>query len=84
MRLWLDDELIIDHWDTFAPTGRLTATVYLTDKAHSLRLEYYEDSIEARCIFAWAEEEGSQERVVPSYALYHTDDDEREAFKGAK
>ena len=42
VRVWVDNQLIIDQWHT--ATGQTyKATVYLTEGAHNIRVEYYED-----------------------------------------
>ncbi len=41
VRVWVDDQLVIDAWYDHAPTT-YSATVYLGAGQHSLRVEYYE------------------------------------------
>lgn len=52
MRVWLDDDLIIDEWDD---GGERTVEVdfLLDDGDYDLKVEYYEDSGEAVAIFDW-------------------------------
>jgi hypothetical protein len=58
-RLWLDDRLIIDSWRD-GSVREVTADRALTGGSHSVRLEYYENSGDARVRLSW-------EKVSASY-----------------
>jgi hypothetical protein len=80
VRLWVDDELLIEHW-ALGPGRPLKASAYLTDRWHPLRIEYYEEHSPARIKLFWAREGGLGEELVPSYALFHDATAKREAAK---
>jgi len=52
VRLWIDGALLIDQWHDSAPTT-YSADVTLNEGAHSLRLEYFENSGSALAQLAW-------------------------------
>lgn len=51
-RLWIDDRLIIDEWRA-GSAREVTADVPLTRGAHRLRVEYYEEAVDARIRVWW-------------------------------
>ncbi len=57
VRLWIDDVLVIDRW--WDGGDEVTVEYWLDDGTHSLRLEYYEDTGDAR-ILLWAEQESEE------------------------
>lgn len=52
VRLWVDNNLIIDQWHDSAPTT-YTADMTLTDGPHQLKMEYYERSGTALAQLTW-------------------------------
>ncbi|GAB3526254.1 hypothetical protein GCM10027443_01250 [Pontibacter brevis] len=68
VRLWIDDELLIDQWvlarDEYAATIELTAF-----KAYDIRLEYFEASLGAMVSLSWSGE-GLEKQVIPQAQLY--------------
>jgi hypothetical protein len=57
-RLWLDDQLIVDSWSD-GSVREVTVDRALTSGTHRLRLEYYENSGDARIRLSWEKVEGS-------------------------
>ena len=58
-RLWVDDQLIIDSWHD-GSAREITADHAVVQGTHSLRVEYYENTGEARIQVWW-------EKVTPSF-----------------
>lgn len=52
VRLWVDDQLIIDQWNDH-PVTTYSATKYLGSGYHSIRLTYYEHGGQAVCKLWW-------------------------------
>jgi hypothetical protein len=52
IRLWIDDDLIIDEWHDQSMT-EYTAVRYVNGGNHSLRVDYYEHGWDARVSFWW-------------------------------
>jgi PKD repeat protein len=52
VRLWIDGALVINHWQDQSPTTH-AAEIYLTEGAHSIRMEYYERTLGAVAILSW-------------------------------
>jgi hypothetical protein len=50
VRLWVDDQLVIDAWYNQPPTAR-TATLNLTQAFHLVRMEYYQNCCTAEAHF---------------------------------
>jgi hypothetical protein len=67
VRLFLDGELIIDHWDE-AGTGRSDPIELVAGTSHSIRMEYYESVAGANAQLSWA---GTvrDEQVIPQAAF---------------
>lgn len=63
VRVWIDDELIIDEWrDQSEQT--FTTELSITEGEHDLRVEYYEQSLGAIMRFSW--EEVTTPTLVPT------------------
>ncbi|MBI4604346.1 MAG: hypothetical protein HY721_20495 [Planctomycetes bacterium] len=77
VRFWIDGDLALDHWASGAHVREVS--VYLTDRPHSLRVEYYEDNSPARISVAWLRAGASDSVLVPSYVFFHHGEDERKA-----
>jgi hypothetical protein len=74
VRVWLDDRLIIDLWrGQFLTRG--AAEVELNDRAHALRIEYFEAVSTASMSFRWQQVGGFPEEAVPPTALFHVQPD---------
>ncbi len=64
VRLWLDDQLLIDAW-TAQPTTEHQALVTLQmGKLYQLRLEYYTTSMDATVALSW-ESPSTQKAIIP-------------------
>jgi hypothetical protein len=74
VRVWLDDKLVIDLWRGQVLT-RAEAEVELTDRAHALRIEYFEVNSSASMSFRWRQIGGFPEEAVPPTALFHVQPD---------
>lgn len=68
VRLWIDDELLIDQWilarDEYAATKELTAF-----KIYDIRLEYFEASLGAMVSLSWSSADVAKQ-VIPQVQLY--------------
>lgn len=72
LRLWIDEKLVIDRWDY--RRGGLTdhATVTLTGRHQTIKIEYHETSNWARVKLFWTTPENRGDQVVPGEVLFHT------------
>ncbi len=52
MRVWVDNALIIDQWQT-GPTRTFTADRFLSAGDHALRVEFFNGPLDATAIFSW-------------------------------
>ena len=52
VRLWVDEQLLIDQWHTH-PAATFSGAKYVSAGYHSVRLEYYEDRQSAVCKLWW-------------------------------
>lgn len=67
-RLWVDGQLIIDHWEAHTST-ELTGTVRLTrGRKHDIRMEYREDAGDAEARLLWSSQ-SQNKQVVPQSHL---------------
>nr|BFE54071.1 PA14 domain-containing protein [Saccharothrix mutabilis subsp. capreolus] len=69
VRVWVNDNLVMDHWVDSAPTWR-TATVNSPAPNHhkQIRVEYYENAVTAQLELHWTTPGGVQQ-VVPATSL---------------
>jgi len=63
MRVWIDDQILIDKWVGQAETT-LVANRYMTRGVHRLRVEYFESEGEAIARFRWQAEPSATELIV--------------------
>jgi hypothetical protein len=69
VRLWVNGQLLIDHWTDHAPTED-TGTISLTaDQNYDLKLEYYERGGGATARLFWSSPTQAQE-IVPQSQLF--------------
>src|SRR5690625_1748707 len=69
-RLWIDDELIIDHWVNDWDNEQISEPISLeTDKMYDLKIEYFEDIGGAHLTLRW-ESESVKKEVVPTERLF--------------
>ena len=59
VRVWVDNELIIDAWQNQTADYTHTADRYLSDGLHDLKVEYYESDGSAAIHFNWSRIDGS-------------------------
>jgi hypothetical protein len=78
VRLWLDDELIIDGWRNH-PIEPFGKEVELGSQPHALRIEYFEDHADANIVFLWECAGFGTLHCVPAEVLFH----DREAAQRA-
>lgn len=72
LRLWIDNQLIIDFWIDQGATERSGTASLRADHKHDIRLEYYENGGSATCRLAWSGP-GVSKAVVPAARLYPRD-----------
>ncbi|SVB22995.1 uncharacterized protein METZ01_LOCUS175849, partial [marine metagenome] len=65
LRLYIDDELVIDHWLDMAPTSKYGSKV-LTQGLHECVMEYYENGGGAVAQLFWTPPGGSETLVQPA------------------
>ncbi|MEM7657617.1 MAG: PQQ-dependent sugar dehydrogenase, partial [Bacteroidota bacterium] len=71
VRLWVNNQLIIDNWQDQAAT-EASGTITLTALQRvPIRVEYYERGVYAQAQLKWSAP-GIPEEVIPSYVLYPT------------
>ncbi|MFN0120536.1 MAG: PA14 domain-containing protein [Blastocatellia bacterium] len=69
VRLWVNNQLIIDKWIPQAPTEN-TGTIQLTGgQRYDIRLEYYEDGGYATAKLSWSSP-AQQKEIIPATQLY--------------
>jgi WD40 repeat protein/tRNA A-37 threonylcarbamoyl transferase component Bud32 len=68
VRLWLDDQRLLNDWQGHLPT-RHELSVTLSNRPHKLRVEYFQNDISALCSLRWS---GAlvPERPIPPEALF--------------
>ncbi|MGB4855794.1 MAG: PA14 domain-containing protein, partial [Candidatus Dechloromonas phosphoritropha] len=71
-RLWIDDQVVINHWEDQAPTERTGGFQLVADRKHSIRLEYYEHLSNATCQLSWSGP-GVTKAIIPMQYLYPRD-----------
>jgi hypothetical protein len=55
MRVWLDDELIVDQWHN-GSARTVTVDKDLSQGKHKLKIEYFENNGDAVCKLRWAQQ----------------------------
>jgi hypothetical protein len=68
-RLWLDDQLVIDHWDSSGQTCMSSDTTLEAGTLYSIRLEYFDYAGGASVELRWQHAGAPSGEVVPSGAL---------------
>jgi cytochrome c553/chitodextrinase len=63
VRMWLDDELLVDAWKDQAPTSYRKSTQVAAGK-HRIKMEYYEHTSDAVARLSWAKNTGC--KAIPS------------------
>ncbi|MFK7925411.1 MAG: PQQ-dependent sugar dehydrogenase [Bacteroidia bacterium] len=70
VRLWIDDQLIIDQWVPQAPTERQGSIQLEKGKRYAFRLEYFEMQGGAEMVLNWSSPSTTKE-IIPSRQLYY-------------
>lgn len=68
VRLWVDGVLLINNWTAHTLTTNTTTVTLTADRAHDIRIEYYEGSGSATMKLLWPGP-GTAQPVVPATAL---------------
>ena len=70
VRLWVNNQLVIDHWSDHTVTRKVSATIPLTAGArYSIRLEYFDHTGPARIQLYWTRP-GQWESLIPNTNLF--------------
>lgn len=70
VRLWVDDQLVIDNWTLHGPTYDDSPTVQLTaGKRYNIRMEFFEHSIGAVAQLLWRTPNDNNRQIIPTSAL---------------
>ena len=70
VRLWVNGQLIINHWTGHAPTANNSTVVALTaGQRYNIRLDYYERTGRARVELRWTPP-GQASEVIPTSQLF--------------
>jgi Tc toxin complex TcA C-terminal TcB-binding domain/ABC toxin N-terminal region/Neuraminidase-like domain/PA14 domain len=73
VRLWIDDQLLIDQWSNHPLSTRTTASVNLiAGQLYDIRLDYYNASATATGILGWSSQSttNNQNELIPATALF--------------
>jgi formylglycine-generating enzyme required for sulfatase activity len=73
VRLWIDDQLLIDDWTGHLLT-RHRVPITLGAEPHKLRLDYFEENLGALLNLRWAMVRQFDEQVIPPHAFFLTED----------
>ena len=68
VRVWLDEQLIIDNWTDHSPFVDTSDPLELTVGRHSIRMEYYENGVGAVAQLYW-EGDCIERQIIPAVAL---------------
>jgi hypothetical protein len=69
VRLWVDDQLVIDHWANHGATENLGAISLAAGQRYPIRLEYFENTGPAQIRLSWSSATQAKQ-VVPATQLY--------------
>lgn len=72
IRLWVDDQLVIDEWNDHAPTFHTGSISLNAGQLYDIRMEHYENGGQAVAQLAWSSASQALE-VVPQSQLYSAD-----------
>jgi hypothetical protein len=68
VRVWVDEQLIIDNWTDHSPFVDTSDPLDLDAGPHSIRMEYYENSVGAVAQLFW-EGDCIERQIIPAVAL---------------
>ncbi|MEZ4729804.1 MAG: PA14 domain-containing protein [Caldilineaceae bacterium] len=86
IRIWIDEELILDQWQNNAGVETFSTDVHLGGGSYELRVEYYEATGDARVQVQWEEISGAPAPTAtpgPATGRVLFDDDPRNNRRGA-
>jgi hypothetical protein len=69
VRLWIDDQLIIENWTVHAPTENSATVTLQAGRKHNIRLDFFENAQGAVARLYWASPSRPKE-VIPQSRLY--------------
>jgi hypothetical protein len=69
VRLWIDQNPVIDHWDAHEAFDVARGDLYLTKGTHAIRIDYFELGGEAAMHLCWRREGERDQHVIPAEAL---------------
>lgn len=72
VRLWVDNQLIIDQWNDHSATNHSGTISLLAGQLYNIRMEFYENGGDAVAQLSWASNSQAQE-IVPQSQLYAAD-----------
>jgi serine/threonine protein kinase len=83
-RLWIDEKLVIDHWEPAHPVLEMQSDVlYLADLPHRIRVDYYEALHgNATLSLRWRRLGEAEARVIPTECLLHENASDKAASVG--
>lgn len=71
VRLWVDDQLVIDNWTRHSPKLNNSTNISLTaGERYNIRMEYFENTGGAVAQLLWTKPSGGGRVVIPSTALF--------------
>jgi hypothetical protein len=70
VRLWLNDSLLINHWDDHPATGYTASVNLVKDEVYRIKIEYYENKGKASVKFEWTYPGVASYQIVPQTYLY--------------
>ncbi|MDB6020243.1 MAG: hypothetical protein JWQ04_100, partial [Pedosphaera sp.] len=69
VRLWVNDQLIIDHWNDQGPTTWTGTIPMVAQQRYNIRMDYYENGGGAQAMLAWSSA-SSPNAFIPESQLY--------------
>ena len=69
VRLWIDNQLVIDDWIVHAPTMSLGAITLEAGRRYDIQLEYFENYWGATVALQW-ESPSTEQEIIPTQRLY--------------
>ncbi len=75
-RLWVDDSLVLDHWEPVSYHTREVPVTLAAGSRHAIRLEYHESSGEGRMRLMWDDSDASddEQRIADAVSLARQND----------
>ncbi len=71
VRLWVDDQLVIDNWTRHSPKLNNSTNISLAaGERYNIRMEYFENTVGAVARLLWTKPSGGGRVVIPSTVLF--------------